>query len=399
MSIHLRITCPKCRKLVELPESTTSKLCSCGQTITHTTQDPSRRFRIVYWPAGRRLGKKTITLPETIQSFYEARLIEQGFKESELKPDYCISDKATIGQLTNEFLDFIHVHRSRNTYASYKSIFKAGLSHFDNKRISDLTDGHILLYQKLRQTGVGNKTINNELTCFSVFLKWAEEKGIVPEKPIRIKRLKYERPDPEIISVDEVMRFINACEPFWRAFFMTTFCLGLRISEACTLRVQDISFDMKTVKVIKGKGGKDRPVPMPDMLAEILEEHLKEVTGEWAFPSPKNPEQHVTRWVRKAIVRAKKKAKITSRITPHVLRHSIATCMLGQSNLEAVRRFLGHKDIKTTTIYTHLVIDDLRTASDKVFAGMGIQTPLDNPTSGIQQKEKTLDSIESPLNS
>jgi site-specific recombinase XerD len=173
---------------------------------------------------------------------------------------------------------------------------------------------------------------------------------------------------------------------------------GLRISECLSLRVHNFNFDMKILTIHDGKGKKDRTVPIPDALMEVLKSQLqqvieiherdyragfdgvflygllekkyknaaKELIWQWFFPAreltvvPENNEKrryhiHETA-LQKALRKAVQKAKIPKRVTSHTFRHSFASHLL-QANydIRTIQELLGHSDVRTTMIYTHTV--------------------------------------------
>ena len=333
-----------------------------------SVREKNNKFIIDYYPHGR--GKRVqMVLPASVDNLLDAKNIEKELRQKAKKPGFKYTDTAKVQDLKDDFLDnFIDVERSRNTAKDYRWVFNAALKFFDNFQIQDLTPGHITLYKKTRQVDVANKTINKELSYFSVFITWAyNAKGIAPETPLMIKQFSYKRPIPLILSYDEIILFIKACEPFYQLFFLTEYCLGLRLDETRQLKKTDINFASSSVRIL-GKGSKERLVPCPEWLMKSYKQAIKlsDKDVPWLFPSPRDSANPIYN-VRKAIKRAKAICKITKPIYPHILRHSIATHLLqGGADLETVRKFLGHESIETTTIYTHVDIEDLRRASERL---------------------------------
>lgn len=389
MSVRLRTRCPICRKRVDLLPDVPIKEC-CGKIIS--AEDNTLRFRFIvdYRTDGRKGPHPQKTLPASIKSFAEAQAIEQGLRGDEEVEDSPNSSDKKIAMLKEEFLVFKDVHSQPTTYEDYCYVFRAALTYFDNMRVQDLTNGHVLLYQKTRQALVSNKTINKELSYFSAFLNWAkDERSIWPKKPLKIKYFKYRRPQPQILTCEETDNFFAVCEDFWKMFFTTEYALGLRITETCTFQWPNIDFST-AIATIKGKGNKERRLLIPAHLLTKLRK-MKRKAGDclWVFPSPVDPTKHVSRWVRRAIERAKKKSGIEKKITPHILRHSIATHLLQNgADLRSVQDFLGHEDVETTQIYTHPELEDIRQASARRWEGQAKERSPKNKKKVIINNKK-----------
>ncbi len=217
---------------------------------------------------------------------------------------------------------------------------------------------------------------------------------------------------PVVLTREEVTRVISAMNAgVPQLVVKLLYGSGLRIGEAVRLRVQDIDFEMKQVTVRSGKGDKDRFTTFPGSLTPFLEEHLEKVKklhekdlregfGEvylpWAlerkyrnagrewgwqyvFPSRQRSldprsgrvrRHHVDPSViSKAIRRAVREAGISKRVTPHTFRHSFATHLLQRgTDIRTIQKLLGHNDLKTTEIYTHVIRQ----------GGLGVVSPLDD---------------------
>ena len=143
---------------------------------------------------------------------------------------------------------------------------------------------------------------------------------------------------------------------------------GLRISELVSLPLNSINPSKKQI-LIFGKGAKERMVPISDAALEEIQNYLeirhcfiKEKESKWLFPSPLAKEGHITRdSFYKHLKNIAAQAGISpTRITPHVLRHSFATQLLRhKADLRSVQKILGHENISTTEIYTHIIPEDL----------------------------------------
>ncbi len=212
---------------------------------------------------------------------------------------------------------------------------------------------------------------------------------------VRAKRKPY---IPVVLSREEVDQVIAALNHPYRLIISLMYGCGLRLTECLSLRVHNFNFDMRILTVHDGKGKKDRTVPLPDALIEILkiqlervmEQHeqdcrngyagvflpgilekkypnaARELIWQWFFPArsltvvPDSKERrryHVHQSaLQKALHTAVKKAKIPKRVTSHTFRHSFAShLLLANYDIRTIQELLGHSDVRTTMIYTHTV--------------------------------------------
>ncbi len=177
------------------------------------------------------------------------------------------------------------------------------------------------------------------------------------------------RRSPEVLSRAEVCRVLEATtSPFWRVFFTIGYATGLRRFEVLALRAADIDTAAGLVRVVNGKGGKARVVMLDPGLLDTLRQHWARhhLPGPWLFPArlrgggwadrPAEP-----RAASEAFRTAAVAAKINRRVVLHGLRHSFATHLLEDGvDLLTIQCLLGHADIETTTVYTHVRTDRIR---------------------------------------
>jgi integron integrase len=215
---------------------------------------------------------------------------------------------------------------------------------------------------------------------------------------------------PTVLSRDEATRVLSQMEGRYLLMAQILYGCGLRLMECVRLRVKDIDFDRNQITVREGKGNKDRTTMLPERLKCPLREHLSRVRAlheedllaghgeaplsealdrkypaaprEWGwqfvFPSSRlarDPQTGTTRrWhtvetgLQKAVRRAARRAGITKPVSPHTFRHSFATHLLEAGcDIRTVQELLGHKDVSTTMIYTHVSTGGAR----------GVRSPLD----------------------
>lgn len=202
-------------------------------------------------------------------------------------------------------------------------------------------------------------------------LRFLFEKTLsIPWNIDKLSRIKEPRRLPIVLSPQEVKAIFDATEDIkYKAIFMTIYSAGLRISEACNLKVTDIDSKNMQIFIRLGKGKKDRYSILSKSNLKILREYWKIYQPkEYLFSGRYRTDALNPRSVQKVFVQSLKKAKITKNATVHTLRHSFATHLLDAgTDICYIQRLLGHSRISTTTIYLHLRRMDL----------LSIKSPLD----------------------
>jgi integrase len=310
-----------------------------------------------------------ITTKEDAEEF--ARTVVPGAAPSGAMADL------TVGELYPRYLeDHVRLYTTPGTYDSMSGVFNHHIKRIFGKiNVGDLTDGMIMLYIKTRKGEkcihrdrmISNRTINKELSYLSSFLTWLIEKGHVTHEKPHIRSLPAIRPKPLVLTFEEVARLILAADPHNAAHFGTLYGLGLRMNEARQLTWEDLDLKNRYAIIRITKTGDPRIVPLPEWLIKLYEAiRPKRAQGHiFIGPRLKRPIDDI----RDALEAARIKAGITKKITPHLLRHTFATHMVGLNvNLFKIRDLLGHASIKTTEFYTHIAVEHLRDAQDAMNA-------------------------------
>jgi integrase/recombinase XerD len=199
------------------------------------------------------------------------------------------------------------------------------------------------------------------------------EKAIEKDPTENIQSPKFRQTLPEFLSVDEVNRLLAQPDESTvaglrdKAMIEILYSSGLRVSELCGLKIADIQMETGCLRCI-GKGNKERIVPMGRKALEIVRKYnaksrpqiLGDRTSVYLFPSRRGrPVNRFSFW--KTLKVYGLKAGIRKKLSPHTLRHSFATHLLDNgADLRSVQMMLGHADISTTQIYTHVVEGRLR---------------------------------------
>jgi len=340
--------------------------------------EKTKRFEIYFRKDGRdgpRFRKRLppgITDLEADQLHKDAELAFKG-----VRPENEIG--LSVDRLTAKYLaDWCELQDQPATVKDKRSVFEGPISLIMGGKIAehlalqDMTD-----YQKKRKgEGVKNRTINKELNYFSACLRWAEspDQAFISQRTWKVSHLPYERPIPQVMSIEEVIKFINHADSFNRVLCLCLYAMGLRSNEARYIRRCDINTARDTVTV-KQKGGRYKLVPCPK---ELKDEMLALLKARYPNPSPEdlvflNPRtDKPVQNFRQSVNRIAKKAGIERHIYPHLLRHSFATHLLeGGYNLRFIQELLGHGEISTTEWYTHVTGQHLQQASRAIADGIG----------------------------
>jgi integrase/recombinase XerD len=195
-------------------------------------------------------------------------------------------------------------------------------------------------------------------------------------------RVRKDKKLPDVLSVDEVRRLIDAVRTDHnRAYFWTVYSLGLRLEEGLHLQVGDIDSARMMVHVHRGKGAKDRYVPLPRRTLKVLRQYwATHRHPEWLFPATGRDGQQTATAdgpmarssVQNAMRRVVQGLKIHKAISVHSLRHSYATHLLEAGvNLRLIQQYLGHSSLQTTMVYLHLTSASQEQAVARIEALMG----------------------------
>ena len=243
--------------------------------------------------------------------------------------------------------------RTRQTYIESVAKFA---KYYDRspEQISEAEVERYLLYL-LQERKLAHSSCNIVASAlqflYRVTLKHREAEFDLP-RPKLPQRL------PQILSREEVAAiFEHAANLKHRAFLMTTYGAGLRLLEACHLKVADIDSDRMTIRVEQGKGAKDRYTLLsPGLLKELRRYWIAQRPALWLFPSPRDPDHPMLPKSADRIYRgAKDRAGITKAGGIHALRHAFATHLLeAGTDVHTIQRLLGHGSLSTTARYFHL---------------------------------------------
>lgn len=234
---------------------------------------------------------------------------------------------------------------------------------------------------RLKQEGRAASTVARKLASIKAFYRFLTAERYIRRNPAEVLEAASRGLHlPKVLSVQEVERLLD--EPNLgtldgyrdKTMLELLYATGMRVSELVNVPVKNVDMKMQYV-IVMGKGSKERMLPLGRTALHYLEHYLSVVRPQLLHGKPDAPaELFVTGWggpmtrerFYEIIVAYGKSAGISKRVTPHMLRHSFATHLLNNgTDLRIVQELLGHADISTTQIYTHLDVERLREVYDK----------------------------------
>jgi integrase/recombinase XerD len=282
--------------------------------------------------------------------------------------------------LLDRFLHYLIVEKglSRNTIEAYSQGLNRFLNHLREKgieevdQISKLDIREFLLF--LKRKGLSSKTMARNLVSIRSFLRFLTEEGLLQVNPAEeIESPKLAQTLPEILSIDEVERLLeqpdlrNPRGIRDRSMLEMLYATGMRVTELVRLQVNHVRLEAGYV-LLFGKGSKERIVPIGIEAMKWMQRYMK-APRDSLLKKKECPFLYVNRSGRsmsrqqfwKIIKAYGRKAGIRKRISPHLLRHSFASHLLEKgADLRSVQLMLGHSDISTTQIYTHVTGERLK---------------------------------------
>ena len=275
-----------------------------------------------------------------------------------------------------DFIHFLTIEKglAKNTIVSYERDLKAyGLYLKNVELITDWNDSrrvnimHFLAH--LKDQGKSSKTIARHIASIRSFHQFLLREKVSDQDPsVHIETPKPERSLPKVLSMEEVEALLEApavLDEYGlrdKAMLELMYATGMRVSELISLDISDVHASMGFVRCV-GKGNKERIIPIGQTALQAIGRYLESGRGKLASSKHRTDSlflnHHGNRLTRQGFWKILKKlagkARIDKEITPHTLRHSFAThLIMNGADLRAVQEMLGHSDISTTQIYTHI---------------------------------------------
>ncbi|MBE6139234.1 MAG: site-specific tyrosine recombinase XerD [Firmicutes bacterium] len=281
-----------------------------------------------------------------------------------------------LSELIIEFLRYLLIDKgySNNTIESYKRDLEKFLEFNKDKNIDKISNGDLKEYIKyLNKENLNEKSIARNISSLKSFYKFLVISKYINNNPSDALFLpKVKKSLPNTLTEDEVLKLLDVelTDDFSyrnKAMLELMYATGLRVSELINLKLQDIDLSQDIIRTF-GKGSKERVIPIGDYSKEYLEKYiygyrgsmLKKESCEYLFLN--NHGMKMTRQgFFKIIKKIAKEKGINKDLSPHTLRHSFASHLLKYgADLRTIQELLGHSDISTTQIYTHITNEELK---------------------------------------
>ena len=282
--------------------------------------------------------------------------------------------------LVEKFIEYLVSKKnlSKNTCESYVNDINGFFSYQNDCNIDEISEKKIKYYIKNLSKNFSPNSHSRKLSSLKIFFDYLSQKEIIKTNPIdNFDFPKLKRNIPKILTEDSIIKLIEITyedkSPIGlrsSLFLEILYSSGIRVSELVSLKLSSLDDGFKNL-IIKGKGNKERILPLLNQTKKILKEYLKVRNfffkgkiKENGFLFPSNSKLgHVTRHRFFQILKklANTAGIDSSQISPHTIRHSFATHLLNRGvDLRTIQESLGHSDISTTQIYTHVQISKLR---------------------------------------
>lgn len=282
-----------------------------------------------------------------------------------------------------QFLAYLHVEKNASDYTI--QFYKSDLSIFSNflkkEGITALTDVNPatvrIFLTELYDRKLSRKSVSRTLSCLRSFYMYLEKDRIVesnpfthitlPKQEVRIPNFFYEEELSQLFHISDLTTAIGQRN---QALIETLYATGIRVSECEQLTLHQIDFHLQVLNVI-GKGRKERFIPFGQYASEALKRYIDEGRQDLLSKQTTNATEYLflnsrgkpitARGIRYVLDQMMRQTSLTVNIHPHKIRHSFATHMLNEgADLRSVQELLGHDNLSSTQIYTHVTKDRLR---------------------------------------
>lgn len=277
-----------------------------------------------------------------------------------------------------EFINYIKNNGiySKNTLLSYQNDLKNFIEFLSENEVSKLNQLSTKLIKKfmlyLGEKNLSPRSINRNLSALRTFFNFLIFNDKIDHNPAegipstKVPRSLVKYLDEKLLSgsLDKLRTKSDIFNDYVILEFL--YGTGIRVSELCSLKKSDVDFSNKLIKIF-GKGNKTRFIPLVDSLVQLLKEYIKSDRNdsEYLFTNKKGGRLY-PKYVERLTQKYLSKISVDGRVYPHLIRHTFATHLLKRgADIRSIKELLGHENLDTTKIYTHVSIDHLKNVYKK----------------------------------
>jgi len=286
-----------------------------------------------------------------------------------------------LNRYIQKFITYLQIEKnsSRHTLINYQIDLKEFNASLKDKPIENITHVDVRLFlARMKARKLSRRSVARKMACLRSFFKFLWREGYVKSNPAAgLQSPKLEKRLPIFLDTDQVVRLIESPDISDiyglrdKAILETLYSSGVRVGELTGLNRDNIDFIGGVLKVY-GKGKKERLVPIGDRALRTIRNYFEkldivQIKEKKAVFINKIGRRMTDRAVRRVVEKYIRKTSLNERISPHSLRHSFATHLLDRgADLRSVQELLGHANLSTTQIYTHVTTERLKSIYDKV---------------------------------
>ena len=290
--------------------------------------------------------------------------------------------------LINDFLVFLEVEKgySPKTIREYSYDLQMfnGFNQDAPIESRSTTDLRRFFLHLKREKKYSPRSLHRKICSLKSFYRFLKKEAYISSNPAEnIESPKIPKSLPKTISIEEALKLLNAPTNIRdQTVLFLLYGTGMRVSELSNLNLDSLDLDNRMLRIVEGKGNKDRIIPLPDVVIPIIKEYLanrrQDITSS-ALILNRSGQRLSARSIQRLVKKYKGQANLQDKkITPHTLRHAFATHLLSNSvDIRVIQELLGHASLSTTQLYTHVSVEHLRKSYD-----------LGHPLSG-QRKDST----------
>ena len=247
-----------------------------------------------------------------------------------------------------------------NTFSEEKPI--------ENRTTTDLR--RFFLHLK-RDKSYAPRSLHRKICSLKSFYKFLKKEAFISTNPAEsIESPKIPKSLPKTISIEEAFALLNAPKTLRdRTVLYLLYGTGMRVSELSDLNIENLDLKNRLIRIVEGKGNKDRMIPLPDLIVPVLEEYLearRKDKDSSALILNRSGHRLTSRSIQRLVKKYKEQTNFhEKKVTPHTLRHAFATHLLANSvDIRVIQELLGHASLSTTQLYTHVSLEHLRKSYD-----------------------------------